>query len=144
MHIHIVKKVKVNKTINSLKKYVSLKMLVSIIISFSDVVKSTPCTPSPCGPNSQCQEVNSQAVCSCQPEFVGTPPNCRPECTINSECATDKACKNRKCIDPCINQCGRNANCRVIAHNPICSCQDHFTGDPFTNCMPSEFRKFFL
>ncbi|CAK1581918.1 unnamed protein product, partial [Parnassius mnemosyne] len=101
-----------------------------------EVVKATPCTPSPCGPNSQCKEVNSQAVCSCQTDFIGTPPNCRPECTINSECASDKACKNRKCVDPCINQCGRNANCRVIAHNPICSCQDHFTGDPFTNCMP--------
>lgn len=67
---------------------------------------------------------------------MGSPPNCRPECTINSECAKDKACINRKCVNPCAGQCGRNANCRVIAHNPICSCQERYTGDPFSNCVP--------
>lgn len=82
--------------------------------------------------------MNSQAVCSCQPEFMGTPPNCRPECTISTECTSEKACVNRKCIDPCIGQCARNAICRVIAHNPICLCKDRFTGDPFTNCVPSK------
>lgn len=71
---------------------------------------------------------------------MGIPPNCRPECTINSECPTDKACVNRKCINPCKDQCGKNANCRVIAHNPMCSCQEHYTGDPFTYCMPGKFK----
>lgn len=83
--------------------------------------------------------MNSQAVCSCQNEFIGSPPNCRPECTINSECASNKACVNRKCVDPCINQCAKNANCRVIAHSPICSCKDRFTGDSFVNCVPSKY-----
>lgn len=106
--------------------------------------KPEPCSPSPCGPNSQCREVNSQAVCSCQPEFMGNPPNCRPECTINSECSSDKACINRKCVNPCLNQCGRNANCRVISHTPICTCQERFTGDPFTNCVSSKCQHFCL
>lgn len=109
------------------------------MLEFADVEKPTPCTPSPCGPNSQCREVNSQAVCTCQNEFIGSPPNCRPECTINSECASNKACVNRKCVDPCVNQCARNANCRVIAHSPICSCKDRFTGDSFVNCVPSKY-----
>lgn len=113
-------------------------------LKLSDLIKPTPCTPSPCGPNSQCREVNSQAVCSCQIDFMGTPPNCRPECTINSECLSDKACMNRKCVDPCAGQCARNAVCRVFAHNPICSCKDRFTGDPFTNCVPSKFNVPFL
>lgn len=29
-----------------------------------------------------------------------------------------------------------NAECRVISHNPICSCENKFTGDPFTRCTP--------
>ncbi|KAG5895967.1 hypothetical protein JTB14_027967 [Gonioctena quinquepunctata] len=93
-----------------------------------------PCQRSPCGPNSQCREVSGQAVCSCLPEYTGTPPGCRPECTVSSECTHNKACMNLKCIDPCPGTCGLNANCQVINHSPICSCQSGYTGDPFTRC----------
>lgn len=93
-----------------------------------------PCNPSPCGPNSQCREVNQQAVCSCLPLFIGSPPGCRPECVQNSECSLDKACINQKCDDPCPNVCGINANCRVRNHSPICTCKDQFVGNPFTRC----------
>lgn len=95
-----------------------------------------PCQPSPCGPNSQCHEVNFQAVCSCLPSYVGSPPGCRPECTVNSECAQNKACIKQKCSDPCPGTCGLNANCQVINHSPICSCTIKFTGDPFIRCYP--------
>lgn len=96
-----------------------------------------PCQPSPCGPNSQCRESNDLAVCSCLPEFIGTPPACRPECTISSECATDRACVNQKCVDPCAaDPCGSNAQCRVRNHSPICTCNNGFTGDAFTRCYP--------
>lgn len=93
-----------------------------------------PCLPSPCGPNSQCRVNNGQAVCTCLPEFIGSPPGCRPECTVSSECALNRACVNQKCVDPCPGTCGLNANCEVINHSPICSCQNGFTGDPFTRC----------
>lgn len=93
-----------------------------------------PCQPTPCGPNSQCREVNEQAVCSCLPEYIGSPPLCRPECTISSECAFNKACINQKCADPCPGTCGQNANCRVHNHSPICSCRPGFTGDAFSRC----------
>lgn len=78
--------------------------------------------------------MNGQAVCSCLPEYTGSPPNCRPECTVSSECAHNKACLNRKCVDPCPGTCGLNAKCDVINHSPICSCQSGHTGDPFTRC----------
>lgn len=95
-----------------------------------------PCSPSPCGPNSQCREVNGQAVCSCLPTYIGSPPGCRPECVVSSECPQKKACVNQKCVDPCPGTCGVNTRCEVINHSPICSCQQGFTGDPFSRCYP--------
>lgn len=101
-----------------------------------------PCHPSPCGPNSQCREVNGQAVCSCLPNYLGSPPGCRPECIMSTECAQDRACLNQKCSDPCPGTCGSNAKCRVINHSPICSCINGFNGDPFTRCItiPRKFE----
>lgn len=100
------------------------------------VVIKNYCNPSPCGPNSQCREVNLQAVCSCLPNYVGSPPECRPECVVSSECTLATACINQKCVDPCPGTCGLGANCQVINHSPICSCNVGFTGDPFTRCFP--------
>lgn len=100
------------------------------------MVYQDPCSPSPCGPNSQCRTVNNQGVCSCLPTFVGSPPSCRPECTISAECPLNEACNNQKCINPCIGTCGYGARCEVVNHNPICSCPAQYTGDPFTQCNP--------
>lgn len=93
-----------------------------------------PCHPSPCGPNSQCRKVNDQAVCSCLPNYMGSPPECRPECVVSSECPLDKACINQKCLDPCPNTCGIQALCTVRNHNPICACPSGYSGDPFLQC----------
>lgn len=95
-----------------------------------------PCVPSPCGPYSQCRESNGVAVCSCDPQYTGSPPNCKPECTVNAECPQNKACHKFKCTNPCSGTCGYNANCEVINHNPICSCPTDLTGDPFVRCSP--------
>lgn len=95
-----------------------------------------PCQPSPCGPNSQCREINDQAVCSCLSNYLGSPPGCRPECVVSSECQQTKACINQKCIDPCPGTCGTNSICRVNNHSPICSCKNGYIGDPFTRCNP--------
>ena len=93
-----------------------------------------PCIPSPCGPNSQCRVAGESPSCSCLPDFLGTPPNCRPECVSNSECATHLACINQKCKDPCPGTCGANAMCRVVSHTPQCVCPVGFIGDPFVQC----------
>lgn len=103
-----------------------------------------PCTPSPCGPNSQCKELNNQAVCSCLPTFIGSPPMCRPECTTSAECPTNLACVNKKCKDPCPGVCGHSAYCRVINHSPMCICNLGFTGDPFSICNPIQSNYYLL
>lgn len=110
------------------------------ISSFVTVIendRTDPCSPSPCGPNSICRQNNGQAVCSCLPTYSGSPPNCRPECVVSSECPTNRACINQKCADPCPDPCGRNANCKVINHSPICTCQQGYTGDAFSVCFPT-------
>lgn len=93
------------------------------------------CNPSPCGLYSQCRVINEHVVCSCLPGYIGSAPNCRPECVVSSECAQNRACINQKCADPCVSMCGLNARCQVINHNPICSCSAGFTGDPFIRCI---------
>lgn len=104
--------------------------------------KPKPCTPSKCGPNSICREINSREACSCMPGMIGTPPNCRPECTHNNECHLNMACINYRCKNPCINACGSQADCKVINHQAACYCKNHFTGDPFIECrpIPSRFK----
>lgn len=63
------------------------------------------------------------------------PPNCRAECVVSSDCSQDKACINQKCTNPCTpGTCAQNAICKVVNHNPICSCSTGFTGDPFIRC----------
>lgn len=100
----------------------------------TEVLVVNPCLPSPCGPYSQCREVHGQAVCSCLQAYIGSPPSCRPECMISSECPFDKACVNQKCVNPCLNICGPYTVCRVVRHSPICSCQPGYTGDAFSQC----------
>lgn len=102
-----------------------------------------PCVPSPCGPNSQCKEIGTQAACSCIPNYIGQPPNCRPECTINAECASNLACRNEKCQDPCIGSCGVNAQCSVVNHNAICTCVYGYEGNPTVQCSQIPPRKEF-
>lgn len=99
-----------------------------------------PCSPSPCGPFSACRVFNEQAVCSCVEGYVGYPPNCRPECSINPDCASDRACNNFKCVDPCAGACGANAACRTTQHVALCTCLPGYTGDPFQNCVEEPRR----
>lgn len=97
-----------------------------------------PCIPSPCGPNSICTPAPNKdsPICACQPTFEGAPPNCRRECSTSEDCAADKACINYKCSDPCPGSCGLQAICTVRFHTVMCSCQDGYSGDPFTSCLP--------
>lgn len=95
---------------------------------------TNPCVPSPCGPNSQCRDISGTPSCSCLSNYMGSPPNCRPECVINSECSSNLACMNQKCRDPCPGSCGTNARCQVINHTPTCTCLEGYIGDPFNYC----------
>lgn len=95
----------------------------------------TPCQPSPCGSNAICKEFNGAGSCTCIESFIGNPyEGCRPECIINTDCPSNKACLQNKCQDPCPGACGLNAMCQVVNHAPSCSCLRSYTGDPFRHC----------
>lgn len=94
-----------------------------------------PCKPSPCGPYSQCRVINNTPACSCLTNYIGQPPNCRPECVIHAECLSNLACKNERCVDPCPGSCGQFAQCHVINHNPICTCLPGYTGNALVACV---------
>lgn len=79
--------------------------------------KEEPCGFDQCGPNSRQRLVGGACICSCEPDFLGPPPNCRPECLVNSECPKDKACVRRKCLDPCVGVCGANALCKNLSNH---------------------------
>jgi len=106
-------------------------------------VQVNPCIPSPCGPFSTCQDRGGYPSCTCMPNYLGSPPYCRAECSINSDCTSDKACIREKCRDPCPGSCGINALCTVINHTPACTCSEGYTGDPFSNCNLAPIRKSF-
>lgn len=94
-----------------------------------------PCNPSPCGANTVCKERNGYGSCTCLPGYFGDAyVGCRPECLVNNDCPLDKACLNKKCRDPCSGSCGVNAECRVINHNPICSCLPGYLGNALRFC----------
>lgn len=108
----------------------------SIFLYFTekDIAIVNVCNPSPCGVNAVCKEVNDQPVCSCLPNYLGAPPNCKSECVVNSECKPTRACVNQRCINPCPKPCGQNTECKVINHSPVCSCKSGFSGNAFTMC----------
>ena len=69
-----------------------------------------------------------------------TEPTLAAGCANNQECPDHAACRNRLCINPCAydNPCAPNANCRVVNHEPVCTCPDGYIGSPETSC---ELRK---
>ena len=71
-----------------------------------------------------------------------TEPTLAAGCANNQECPDHAACRNRLCINPCAydNPCAPNANCRVVNHEPVCTCPDGYIGSPETSC---ELRKIF-
>lgn len=95
----------------------------------------SPCTPSPCGPNAECREQPGAGACVCMTGYFGNPyEGCHPECIVNSDCPSNRACVRNKCIDPCPGTCATNADCQVVNHSPQCSCHPGYTGDPFNQC----------
>lgn len=104
-----------------------------------------PCNPSPCGQNAECSNRNGAAACRCIQDYFGDPYTaCRPECTINADCPSNKACRNLHCVDPCPGLCGVNAQCKVINHIATCTCVEGYVGDPFTTCSLRPIRKYLV
>jgi len=59
-----------------------------------------------------------------------------PGCTTNSDCPDYTACRNTQCMNPCAvdDPCAPTANCKVINHQPVCTCPDGYIGSPTTEC----------
>lgn len=121
-------------------------MYIKKYISAPKEVTRHPCNPSPCGPNALCKEYNGAGSCTCIDDFYGDPYlGCRPECVMNTDCATYSICFNNKCVDPCPGTCGQNTECRITNHAPSCFCLPGYSGNPLHACTPT-IRKpvFFL
>lgn len=56
------------------------------------------------------------------------------ECTVDEDCASNRACVAYRCRDPCPGSCGIGASCRVEKHHPVCSCNHGLTGNPLIRC----------
>ena len=102
-----------------------------------------PClVDNPCATNAICSAQNHAAICRCPQGLVGDPyERCLTvECQINQDCASNKACIQSKCVDPClINKvCAPTAICSVINHVEACKCPSGFIGDPFVLCSPEK------
>lgn len=118
-------------TINILKSSSKSVLFIFFIDEPEIKLPIDACNPSPCGPNTNCND----GVCSCISNYLGDAyQGCRPECTMNTECAPTKACVNNRCKDPCPGICGQNAKCDVHNHIPSCSCPPRYRGDPFVSC----------
>lgn len=98
------------------------------------------CLASPCGPHSTCRNEAGRAVCACEAGTLGAPPSCRPQCVINQDCPLALACLGGTCVNPCVGSCGFNARCNVQNHQPICSCDEGYSGDPFAGCNQIESK----
>ena len=131
---------------SELKVYIWFDTILNLIIFAAtprpiEVIQ--PCNPSPCGTNAQCSEQRGAASCRCILDYIGDPyVECRPECTVNSECPRDKACVNNHCTDPCPGVCGVHASCRVANHVPQCTCDPGYSGNPFVSCTRVTSRKY--
>jgi hypothetical protein len=118
-------------------------LLLSAAETLVQASPQNPCVPSPCGPNAVCVVSGESPSCACLPDFMGSPPRCRPECVSNSECSSHMACVDRMCRDPCPNLCAGNAECRVVSHTPTCLCAAGFSGDPFVHCFQQQRKAYF-
>eukprot|EP00088_Acartia_fossae_P018349 TRINITY_DN2059_c0_g2_i1.p1 TRINITY_DN2059_c0_g2~~TRINITY_DN2059_c0_g2_i1.p1 ORF type:complete len:378 (-),score=19.28 TRINITY_DN2059_c0_g2_i1:59-1192(-) len=105
------------------------------------------CDPNPCGVDAVCRPGSdntgkSRPVCTCPNGYKGNAlVACRRgECFQDSECPSHLACFDFKCQDPCNGACGRNTQCQVRNHGPVCACEPGYEGDALTSCFRSNLR----
>ncbi|XP_041673606.1 neurogenic locus notch homolog protein 1-like isoform X3 [Drosophila eugracilis] len=94
-----------------------------------------------CESNKKCETRRHQPVCICKSGFIVNEYGeltCAPdkrECYRDDDCASNMACSDGKCRNPCIVPIGRaaicpeNKSCEVQNHKPVCICM--------RDCQPS-------
>ncbi|CAG7818687.1 unnamed protein product [Allacma fusca] len=131
-----------------------LEYEVKILLNSSSLVDDepvnispeSPCNP-PCATNAKCVFTNGDSRCECLEPFQGdgyrtcerkTRP--RGECADHSDCSDNLSCfVDSVCRDPCTNsahglECGTNAICKTVDHQPTCACPGGSYGDPMREC----------
>lgn len=112
-------------------------------VSCRPFTKEDLCEPNPCGANAYCEPgferlnpSKERPVCFCNTGFVGNGVvGCqRGECLSDSECPTNRACIDYACQNPCVGQCGANAECNPRNHIAVCTCPDGYQGDALSQC----------
>ncbi|RZF34371.1 hypothetical protein LSTR_LSTR008910 [Laodelphax striatellus] len=106
---------------------------------------TNPCVAlGPCSASARCSVLDTMPVrtmiCTCPEGWVpNSEGECKPiilpmppGCMADSECSSNETCINRMCRNPC--NCGKNAQCFVQDHRPICSCQSGYEGNPQIAC----------
>ncbi|KAI2804698.1 hypothetical protein BLOT_003686 [Blomia tropicalis] len=93
-----------------------------------------------CYDNEKCLDGMCSTMCSnddiCPSGTVCESGQCVAGCRTDSECLTTDACIDRKCMNVCSSPtaCGTGAVCNAINHQPQCSCQAKYTGNPKIGC----------
>ncbi|XP_047739046.1 uncharacterized protein LOC108675679 isoform X4 [Hyalella azteca] len=104
----------------------------------------------PCAPEAICEVIDKKPKCTCPPGYIGNAnvncyliPAAEPQCTIDQDCSTDRACIDAACSDPCIveDPCGKNALCRTQQHRPVCYCPASWAGNPKEECFKPDCTK---
>ena len=76
-----------------------------------------------CAQANACHPTPGSFTCQCPEAHVGDPYKigCKPrgECVNDRDCPSASACREGKCVDPCISFCGQNALCSVVNHQVI-------------------------
>jgi hypothetical protein len=86
-----------------------------------------------CGENKKCISRRHRPTCVCKAGFMVNEYGeltCAPEkreCQVNEECASNMACLEGKCRNPCIGTpnhppCSADKACQVMDHKPVCIC----------------------
>lgn len=86
-----------------------------------------------CEKNKKCEARRHRPVCVCKGGFTVNEYgelNCAPEqreCNVDDECASNMACIDNRCKNPCVDSrgnppCAADKACQVYDHKPICIC----------------------
>lgn len=96
---------------------------------------------SPCASNAECYGEAHRAACRCPNGYSGNPlDRCeRVECRVDGDCSFDRACIDRRCVNPCAElanpPCASNAICYPQNHVAACRCpEDMPFGNPLAYC----------
>ena len=76
--------------------------------------------PNTCHASAVCKNTPGSFTCACPEAHVGDPfkVGCKPrgECVNDRDCPSASACREGRCIDPCVGFCGTNALCSAVNH----------------------------